>query len=55
MTDAAKQTRKEYLREYRRKNAQAINAYNRKWRKANPEKVRAYNSKYWNINHNTNK
>ena len=48
MTEEAKQARKEYQREYKKKNAKAINAYNRAWRKAHPEKVKAYNSNYWN-------
>lgn len=47
MTDAAKAARRDYLREYKRKNAAKINAYNRKWRKDNPEKVKEYNLKYW--------
>ena len=47
MTDEAKQARAEYQREYKRKNAEKINAYNRAWRKANPEKTRQYNQNYW--------
>lgn len=47
MNDAAKKARADYQREYKRKNAEKINAYNRAWRKANPEKVKEYNSNYW--------
>ena len=47
MTDEARAARQDYLREYRRKNAERINEYNRNWRKANPDKTRAYNAAYW--------
>lgn len=47
MTDEAKEARRKYQREYKRKNAEKINAYNRAWRKANPEKARQYNLNYW--------
>ena len=47
MTDKAKAARREYQREYKRRNAERINAYNRAWRKANPEKARQYNQNYW--------
>ena len=47
MTEEAKAARKAYLREYRKKNAERINAYNRSWRRANPEKAREYNARYW--------
>lgn len=48
MTDEAKQARKDYQREYKRKNAERINEYNRNWRKAHPEKTKQYNANYWN-------
>ena len=48
MTDAAKEARRIYQREYKRRNAEKINAYNRKWRKENPDKTRQYNQNYWN-------
>lgn len=47
MTDEARQARSIYMREYRRKNAERINAYNRQWRAENPEKTREYNARYW--------
>lgn len=47
MTEDAKQARREYQREYKRRNAERINAYNRAWRKANPDKTRKYNANYW--------
>ena len=47
MTDKAKEARRAYQKEYKRKNAEKINAYNRAWRKANPEKTRQYNQNYW--------
>jgi hypothetical protein len=47
MTENAANARREYMREYKRKNAKKINAYNRAWRKANPEKTKQYNANYW--------
>ncbi len=38
--------RSEYMREYKRKNAEHINAYNRAYRHANPEKAKKYNADY---------
>ena len=43
----AANARREYMREYKKKNAKRINAYNRAWRKANPEKTKQYNINYW--------
>lgn len=45
--EAAKKARAEYQREYKRKNAERINAYNREWRKKHPEKTKQYNENYW--------
>lgn len=45
--EAARKARNEYMREYRRKNKEKVNAINRKWRKENKEKVAEYNKRYW--------
>ncbi len=47
MTEEAKQARAAYLKEYRRKNAQRINAYQREYRKNNPDKARSWQANYW--------
>ncbi|MGC9352971.1 MAG: hypothetical protein ACP5D9_03975 [Mariniphaga sp.] len=36
-----------YMREYRQKNKDALNGYHREWRRNNPDKVRKYNQEYW--------
>lgn len=47
MTDAAKEARRAYLREYKRAHAEHINAYNRAYRKDHPEQFREYRERYW--------
>ncbi len=43
----AKEIRKAYFKEYRKKNAERIKEVNRAWRKANPQKVKDNVTNYW--------
>jgi len=43
----AKELRRQYMREWRKKNRDKCNAYLRNWRERNKEKVREYNRRYW--------
>ena len=62
MTDEAREARREYLRKYRKENADRIreskrawerenrekcNGYVRKWRRSHPEIVAEINARYW--------
>ena len=47
MTEAAMQARREYIREWKKKNREHLQEYQRKWRKQNPEKVKQYADTYW--------
>lgn len=47
MSAEAVEARRNYQREYRRKNQAKINAKRREWRADNRDKVRRYNQKYW--------
>lgn len=47
MPEQAKRSRAEYMREYRRKNRERINAKRREWRQKNKDKVAEYNRRYW--------
>lgn len=47
MTEAARQARNAYMREYRRQHREEINEYNKTWRHQHPERVSAYNKEYW--------
>ena len=47
MTDEAKNARREYSRNWRRNNRDAMNQYAKTWRDANPDKVKAYREAYW--------
>ena len=51
MTDAAKESRRQYMREYmrkyRKKNRERINEKQREWNAKNPDKVKAYSAAYW--------
>ena len=47
VSEKAKEARKEYMREWRKKNMSHVNAYARRWRKNNPEKVAAMAARYW--------
>lgn len=39
--------KREYMRKYREKNREKLNAYAREWRKENPDKVKQYDKNYW--------
>lgn len=47
MTEAAKEARRAYAREYRKKNRERINEKHRQWQVNNPDKVKAAVSRYW--------
>ena len=47
MTDAAKEARRAYQRQWRKNNRAAIREYQRLWRNANPDRVRQYQEEYW--------
>lgn len=47
MTDNAASLKREYHRQYQKKNKDKLNDYVRKWRSENPDKVRQYNQSYW--------
>lgn len=47
MSAEAVETRRNYQREYRRKNQAKINAKRREWRADNRDKVQQYNREYW--------
>lgn len=47
MTDAARQARREYQRQWRKNNRAAIREYQRNWRNANPDRVKQYQEDYW--------
>lgn len=51
MTDAAKESKRQYMREYMRKyrqeNRERINAKQREWNAKNPDRVKAYSVAYW--------
>ena len=51
MTDAAKESKRQYMREYmkryRQENRERINAKQREWNAKNPDKAKAYRVAYW--------
>lgn len=47
MSEAAKIKRAEYMRNYRKKNAEKIKEYNANWRKNNPDKIKKNQVNYW--------
>ena len=47
VTEAARQARNKYQREYREKNLERIRAYRREWARKNPEKIKEYRARYW--------
>ena len=40
-------SRREYMRAYRRKNAERIRKQQNEWRRNNKEKVQSYQERYW--------
>lgn len=51
MNDNAKEARNAYMRnymkEYRRKHKERINAQKREWARNNPDKIKQYQENYW--------
>ncbi len=47
MTEAAKEARRAYQRQWRKENKTAIREYQRLWRNANPDRVKQYQAEYW--------
>lgn len=47
MTAEARAARNAYMREYRLKNRDKVNAISRRWRRNNPDKVKECNVLYW--------
>ena len=47
LSEEAQALKREYYREYRKKNRERLNAYLRKWRSENAEKLRQYEQQYW--------
>lgn len=51
MTDAAKERKRQYMRDYMRKyrqeNREHLNAKQREWNSKNTDKVKAYSDAYW--------
>ena len=47
LTVQAQEVRREYKRQYRRKNRDRINRQQREWRENNSEKVKEYQNRYW--------
>ena len=47
MTDAAKEARRAYQRQWRKDNRISIREYQRNWRKQNPMRVMEYQERYW--------
>ncbi len=42
-----KEARREYYRNYYKKNKDKIKEYQNNWRRENPDKVKEYNRQYW--------
>jgi hypothetical protein len=47
MTQEAKEARRQYYREYRARNREAVNASCKRWRENNPEKFKASVENWW--------
>ncbi len=47
LSNEARERKRNYQNEYRRKNKDRINKLQREWRARNPEKVREYQTRYW--------
>lgn len=47
MSEAAKEARRAYQREWNRKNRDKINAIQRRWRKEHPDEAKAQQERYW--------
>lgn len=47
LKEAAAEARREYGREYRKRNKEKLDEYQRQWRKDHPDKVKEYAENYW--------
>lgn len=47
LSEEAQAVKREYYREYRKKNRERLNEYLRQWRAAHSEKLRQYDQQYW--------
>ena len=47
MTEAAKEARRAYQRQWRKDNRISIREYQRNWRKQNPMRLMEYQERYW--------
>lgn len=47
MSEEAKQAQREYVKQWRKRNRERVNAYQRDWNRRNPEKRKQYNAAYW--------
>jgi hypothetical protein len=47
LSDAARQARNEYMRQYKAKRKEKDREYNRQWRARNKDKVKQYQERYW--------
>ena len=47
LTQEAREARRQYYREYRARNREAVNANCKRWRENNPEKFRASVANWW--------
>lgn len=47
LSNAAREAKNEYARQWKKNNLDKVKAYHRNWRKNNPDKVKANNIKYW--------
>ena len=48
ISEEGRQMKKEYNREYHRRNREKINSYQREYKKAHPDKIRIWYENYWN-------
>ena len=47
MTEAAKEARRAYQRQWRKDHRISLREYQRNWRKQNPMRLREYQERYW--------
>ena len=47
MSKEAIEARRAYMRQYRDKNRERLNAYSNQWQKDHPDKVKEYKAKHW--------
>lgn len=47
LSEAAKEAKKNYNKEWRRNNRERYNTYQNEWRKNNPERIAQYQAQFW--------